>query len=97
MARVGVGGYATLLAAVAWHRGGGWRTMPVLATIHLTWGCGVVFALLRTLPRRPIRYLRRQPRLPGDLASQHPDDDHEAIRRDSEAFGVDRSSAHPAA
>jgi glycosyltransferase involved in cell wall biosynthesis len=46
-ARLGVVGYISLLAAVAVRGGGRWRTVPVIAAMHLTWGGGFVYELLR--------------------------------------------------
>jgi succinoglycan biosynthesis protein ExoA len=54
-ARVGVAGYAGLLAAVAARGRGGWRTAPALAAMHLAWGGGVASQLLRTRVTRPRR------------------------------------------
>lgn len=39
--------YAALVAMAARRAGGGWRTGPVLATIHLCWGAGLVNGLGR--------------------------------------------------
>jgi succinoglycan biosynthesis protein ExoA len=53
--------YGALLAAATARSGGGWRTFPVLATIHGAWGGGLLHGLLkiasgrldaRTTPRR---------------------------------------------
>jgi succinoglycan biosynthesis protein ExoA len=46
-ARVALGVYLSVLAAVTARGRGGWRTMPVLATIHGAWGSGVVVGLAR--------------------------------------------------
>jgi glycosyltransferase involved in cell wall biosynthesis len=48
IARFSVGSYACILATVAARGNGGWRTAPVLAAMHLTWGCGVAFQLVRS-------------------------------------------------
>ena len=40
-----LGAYALLIAAAAVRLRGGWRTAPVLAVMHWTWGLGVVFGL----------------------------------------------------
>ena len=47
-ARLALGVYLSLLGAVTFHSRGGWRTLPVLATIHLSWGAGLVLGLART-------------------------------------------------
>jgi succinoglycan biosynthesis protein ExoA len=46
-ARVSIGLYAGLLTAVTARSTGGWRTLPVLATIHGAWGAGLVVGLAR--------------------------------------------------
>jgi glycosyltransferase involved in cell wall biosynthesis len=56
-ARALLAGYAVLVAVVARRSDGGWRTAPVLATIHVCWGAGLVRGLVRlaldgTLRRR---------------------------------------------
>jgi glycosyltransferase involved in cell wall biosynthesis len=40
-------GYAALVAVIAGRADGGWRTAPVLATIHLSWGAGLLSGLGR--------------------------------------------------
>lgn len=52
VARVGIGSYFLLLGAVAGRSGGGWRTVPVLATIHAAWGLGLVRGLGQMAARR---------------------------------------------
>lgn len=46
-ARGGLALYAGLLTAVSARSGGGWRTFPVLATIHGAWGGGLAAGLLK--------------------------------------------------
>jgi succinoglycan biosynthesis protein ExoA len=41
-ARIAVGGYVVLVAGITVRLRGGWRTMPVLVTMHTVWGAGVV-------------------------------------------------------
>lgn len=55
LARTGTGAYALLLAGVAARGGGGWRTAPVLATMHLSWGLGLVRGVAELRGRRPRR------------------------------------------
>lgn len=45
-ARAGLGAYAFVLASVAAHSRGGWRTVPVLATMHGAWSLGLVGGLI---------------------------------------------------
>jgi succinoglycan biosynthesis protein ExoA len=63
-ARLALGGYAVALAAVAAKSRAGWRTAPVIATIHFAWGAG----LLRALPRALASRLRGQ-RIAGQTAA----------------------------
>jgi succinoglycan biosynthesis protein ExoA len=51
-ARAALAAYCGALAIVAARAGGGWRTFPVLATIHTVWGAGLVAGLARMLARR---------------------------------------------
>jgi succinoglycan biosynthesis protein ExoA len=53
-ARAGLALYYALLAAVTVRSGGGWRTFPVLVTIHAAWGAGLLAGLARNVvhPRR---------------------------------------------
>jgi hypothetical protein len=46
-ARFALAVYAASLAVVTARSGGGWRTFPVLATIHGAWGGGLVLGLAR--------------------------------------------------
>jgi glycosyltransferase involved in cell wall biosynthesis len=46
-ARAALGLYGGLLIAVTARSGGGWRTFPVLLTIHGAWGAGLVLGLAR--------------------------------------------------
>lgn len=46
-ARVFLALYGAVLAAVTARSNGGWRTFPVLATIHATWGTGLILGLSR--------------------------------------------------
>jgi succinoglycan biosynthesis protein ExoA len=39
--------YGVVLTAVAVRSGGGWRTAPVIATMHLAWGAGLVYGLAK--------------------------------------------------
>jgi glycosyltransferase involved in cell wall biosynthesis len=48
-------GYGALVAVIARRTEGGWRTAPVLATIHLTWGAGLVSGLGRLVLGRARR------------------------------------------
>lgn len=43
-ARFLLAAYVAMLGAVAAVSRGGWRTVPVLATIHLSWGAGLVYS-----------------------------------------------------
>ncbi len=45
LARRTIAVYALLLAGVAVRSGGGWRTIPVLSTMHVAWGAGVLYGL----------------------------------------------------
>jgi succinoglycan biosynthesis protein ExoA len=45
LARLLLGSYGLALAGTAARSSAGWRTAPVLATMHLAWGAGVVFGL----------------------------------------------------
>lgn len=51
-ARAAVAVYCGLLAIVAARAGGGWRTFPVLATVHTAWGAGVLTGLAARLAAR---------------------------------------------
>ena len=53
LARAGVGAYALLLAGVAARGGGGWRTAPVLAAMHLSWGLGLARGVAELRAPRP--------------------------------------------
>jgi succinoglycan biosynthesis protein ExoA len=57
-ARLSIGLYAALLAAVTARSAGGLRTFPVLATIHASWGTGLLVGLVR------IAFSRARPRRP---------------------------------
>ena len=57
-ARVGLGLYGALLAAVTARSEGGWRTFPVLATIHAAWGSGLLLGLARIGVRNGMRTSR---------------------------------------
>jgi succinoglycan biosynthesis protein ExoA len=46
-ARALVGVYLGTIAAVTVRSGAGWRTLPVLATMHVMWGAGLVAGLVR--------------------------------------------------
>lgn len=46
VARAGLAAYALVLGGVAIGGGGGWRTAPVLATMHATWTFGLVRGLV---------------------------------------------------
>jgi succinoglycan biosynthesis protein ExoA len=50
-ARAGLALYYALLAAVTVRSGGGWRTFPVLVTIHAAWGAGLLAGLARLVMR----------------------------------------------
>lgn len=47
-ARAALAGYGAVLACVAMRSGAGWRTVPVIGTMHLTWGAGLVYGLVTT-------------------------------------------------
>jgi succinoglycan biosynthesis protein ExoA len=51
-ARAALGAYAVALGVATARSRGGWRTLPVLATIHAAWGGGLVVGLLRIALRR---------------------------------------------
>jgi GT2 family glycosyltransferase len=61
-ARVLLGLYGALLAAVTARSKGGWRTLPVLATIHATWGSGLLVGLARIGARKRPRARQRSAR-----------------------------------
>jgi succinoglycan biosynthesis protein ExoA len=48
-ARAALAAYCGALAVIAARARGGWRTFPVLATIHTVWGAGLVAGLARML------------------------------------------------
>lgn len=52
LARVLLAGYGATLAAASARSRAGWRTAPVLATMHLAWGAGLVRGLGRRRKRR---------------------------------------------
>lgn len=58
-ARVVVALYGALLAAVTTRSNGGWRTFPVLATIHAAWGSGLLVGLAQIGARKRRRARRR--------------------------------------
>ena len=51
-ARAALGTYCGVLAIVAARGGGGWRTFPVLAAIHASWGAGLLAGLATRLAGR---------------------------------------------
>jgi len=51
-ARAALVAYGAALAVVTVRSSGGWRTFPVLATIHTTWGGGLVVGLVRIAWRK---------------------------------------------
>jgi hypothetical protein len=51
-ARAALAAYGGVLALVAARVGGGWRTFPVLATIHAVWGAGLVAGMATRLVSR---------------------------------------------
>ena len=51
-ARAALAVYAAALGVVTVRSRGGWRTLPVLATIHAAWGGGLLLGLLRIVFRR---------------------------------------------
>ena len=50
-----MGLYAAILGAVTVRSGAGWRTFPVLVTIHFAWGAGLVLGLGETGARTRLR------------------------------------------
>jgi succinoglycan biosynthesis protein ExoA len=54
-ARAGAALYTGLVCVAAARSGGGWRTVPVLATMHLSWGSGFVRGLPRALSARAVK------------------------------------------
>jgi hypothetical protein len=52
IARRTLAGYALLVAGVAVNSRGGWRTVPVLITIHGVWGAGLVGGLTKLPVKR---------------------------------------------
>jgi glycosyltransferase involved in cell wall biosynthesis len=50
--RAALAAYGVVLALVAARAGGGWRTFPVLATIHGAWGAGLLAGLATRLAAR---------------------------------------------
>jgi glycosyltransferase involved in cell wall biosynthesis len=55
-ARAALAAYFGVLAIVATRGGGGWRTLPVLATIHTAWGTGLLAGFAaRLTPGRSVR------------------------------------------
>ncbi len=54
-ARGGVGAYALVVTGVAGRWRAGWRTGPVLATIHVVWGAALVWGLARRVAGREAR------------------------------------------
>lgn len=67
-ARPALAGYAVLLTGVATRSRGGWRTLPVLATIHAVWGAGLLFGLAQIAQRSGRRRFgsRAEQRATGD-------------------------------
>jgi glycosyltransferase involved in cell wall biosynthesis len=51
-ARAALAAYCGVLAIVAARAGGGWRTFPVLTTIHTAWGAGLLAGFATRLGRR---------------------------------------------
>jgi succinoglycan biosynthesis protein ExoA len=51
-ARAALAAYCGVLTIVAARTGGGWRTFPVLATIHAAWGAGLLAGLARRFAAR---------------------------------------------
>jgi glycosyltransferase involved in cell wall biosynthesis len=51
-ARAAVAAYCGVLAVVAARARGGWRTLPVLATVHTAWGAGLLTGLAARLAAR---------------------------------------------
>ena len=64
-ARAGLVRYAGALAAESLRTRGGWRLPIVLATMHLSWGAGLLGGLVRLLP--PGRRARARPAVPTAL------------------------------
>ncbi len=55
-ARAAIALYCAVLTIVAARAGGGWRTFPVLATVHASWGAGFLAGLAtRLAARRPAK------------------------------------------
>ena len=54
LARRVLSGYALLIGGVAVKSRGGWRTVPVLITIHGVWGAGLLAGWTRLLARHSI-------------------------------------------
>jgi glycosyltransferase involved in cell wall biosynthesis len=71
-ARAAVAAYCAVLAIVTARAAGGWRTFPVLATIHTAWGAGLLAGLAARLAPR------RSP-APGDMQAEG---DREDAHRD---------------
>jgi len=65
-ARAALLAYGGLLGAVTVRSDGGWRTLPVLATMHATWGTGLLFGLA-SIARRQLTGRDEAPPS-GDLA-----------------------------
>jgi succinoglycan biosynthesis protein ExoA len=57
-ARAALAVYASLISFAAVRANGGWRTAPVLAAMHLTWGTGVFVALADAIQHR-LRWRQR--------------------------------------
>jgi succinoglycan biosynthesis protein ExoA len=51
-ARFALAIYGAVLATAAMRSRGGWRTLPVMATIHYAWGAGMIRSLPRALAAR---------------------------------------------
>jgi succinoglycan biosynthesis protein ExoA len=56
-ARLAMAAYGAVLAGVTVRSHGGWRTLPVLAAMHATWGTGLLFGLAALARRRVTRAL----------------------------------------
>ena len=52
VARVVLGGYGVALVGGAATAGGGWRVVPVLATMHLAWGASFLWSSVAQVARR---------------------------------------------